>query len=83
MAARLYCNALARTTASSGFLGTSAAFSRSTLLLTKAHHHQYQQQIVAAAGFRMASSAAPRTYEWLVVIPDKPGMQAKRLEVRP
>ncbi|CAN8105639.1 unnamed protein product [Discula destructiva] len=36
---------------------------------------------------RMASSAAaettPRKYEWLVVVPDKPGMLAKRLEVRP
>lgn len=36
----------------------------------------------------MASSAAAiapevRKYEWLVVIPDKPGMLAKRLEVRP
>lgn len=24
-----------------------------------------------------------RKYEWLVVVPDKPGMMAKRLEVRP
>ncbi|KAL2278953.1 hypothetical protein FJTKL_14102 [Diaporthe vaccinii] len=32
--------------------------------------------------FRMASST-PRTYEWLVVVPDKPGALAKRLEVRP
>ncbi|KUI72610.1 hypothetical protein VM1G_08548 [Cytospora mali] len=32
---------------------------------------------------RMSSSSAPRTYEWLVVVPDKPGMMAKRLEVRP
>lgn len=33
----------------------------------------------------MASSASssPRTYEWLVVVPDKPGTLAKRLEVRP
>ncbi|POR32414.1 Uncharacterized protein TPAR_07386 [Tolypocladium paradoxum] len=30
----------------------------------------------------MASSAA-RTYEFLVIVPDKPGMHAKRLEVRP
>ncbi|KAH7025925.1 uncharacterized protein B0I36DRAFT_365566 [Microdochium trichocladiopsis] len=26
---------------------------------------------------------APGKYEWLVVVPDKPGMKAKRLEVRP
>ncbi|EGY13550.1 Protein YciI like protein [Verticillium longisporum] len=31
----------------------------------------------------MASSAAPRKYEWLVVVPDKPDTLAKRLEVRP
>ncbi|PNY27549.1 Uncharacterized protein TCAP_02526 [Tolypocladium capitatum] len=30
----------------------------------------------------MASSSA-RTYEFLVIVPDKPGMHAKRLEVRP
>lgn len=29
------------------------------------------------------ASSTPRTYEWLVVIPDKPGALAKRLEVRP
>lgn len=26
---------------------------------------------------------APGNFEWLVVVPDKPGMKAKRLEVRP
>jgi len=26
---------------------------------------------------------APGKFEWLVVVPDKPGMKAKRLEVRP
>ncbi|KXJ90811.1 hypothetical protein Micbo1qcDRAFT_67229 [Microdochium bolleyi] len=35
----------------------------------------------------MASSnvptPAPGKFEWLVVVPDKPGMKAKRLEVRP
>ncbi|KAH7358055.1 hypothetical protein B0T11DRAFT_340419 [Plectosphaerella cucumerina] len=37
-----------------------------------------------AAVFRtMSSAASPRTYEWLVVVPDKPGTLAKRLEVRP
>ncbi|KAI3396920.1 hypothetical protein diail_11533 [Diaporthe ilicicola] len=29
------------------------------------------------------SSTTPRKYEWLVVVPDKPGALAKRLEVRP
>ncbi|KKY32542.1 putative dimeric alpha-beta barrel [Diaporthe ampelina] len=29
------------------------------------------------------ASSTPRTYEWLVVVPDKPGALAKRLEVRP
>jgi len=29
------------------------------------------------------STSTPRTYEWLVIIPDKPGALAKRLEVRP
>ncbi|KAI8633705.1 hypothetical protein F5Y19DRAFT_470949 [Xylariaceae sp. FL1651] len=35
--------------------------------------------------YRMASLSTPPAgkYEWLVVIPDKPGMQQKRLEVRP
>ncbi|CRK25159.1 hypothetical protein BN1723_013517 [Verticillium longisporum] len=31
----------------------------------------------------MSSSAAPRKYEWLVVVSDKPDTLAKRLEVRP
>jgi uncharacterized protein YciI len=31
----------------------------------------------------MSTSAPARKYEWLVVIPDKPGALAKRLEVRP
>jgi hypothetical protein len=31
---------------------------------------------------RTMSSAAPRKFEFLVVVPDKPGMLAKRLEVR-
>ncbi|KAB5554413.1 hypothetical protein GE09DRAFT_1120880 [Coniochaeta sp. 2T2.1] len=31
----------------------------------------------------MASSAAPKKFEFLVVVPDFPGAQAKRLEVRP
>ncbi|KAJ4423682.1 hypothetical protein N0V82_001705 [Gnomoniopsis sp. IMI 355080] len=30
-----------------------------------------------------STTAEARKYEWLVVIPDKPGMMAKRLEVRP
>jgi len=29
------------------------------------------------------ATAGPRTYEFLAVIPDKPGMREKRLEVRP
>ncbi|KAK7721885.1 hypothetical protein SLS63_009410 [Diaporthe eres] len=29
------------------------------------------------------ASSTPRTYEWLVVVPDKPGALARRLEVRP
>ncbi|KAL2757970.1 hypothetical protein ACRALDRAFT_2025655 [Sodiomyces alcalophilus JCM 7366] len=31
----------------------------------------------------MSSSSTPLKYEWLVVVPDKPGVKAKRLEVRP
>ncbi len=30
-----------------------------------------------------AAAAAVRKYEWLVVIPDKPGTLEKRLEIRP
>lgn len=30
-----------------------------------------------------SSAAAPRKYEWLVVVPDFPGALQKRLEVRP
>lgn len=29
------------------------------------------------------SSTAPKKFEFLCIIPDKPGMKAKRLEVRP
>ncbi|EOO01908.1 putative dimeric alpha-beta barrel protein [Phaeoacremonium minimum UCRPA7] len=29
------------------------------------------------------ASSAPRTYEWLVVVPDKPGVQETRLKIRP
>ncbi|KAK1770889.1 hypothetical protein QBC33DRAFT_526064 [Phialemonium atrogriseum] len=41
-------------------------------------------RIPAPSRFRaMSSSAAPaRKYEWLVVVPDHPGMQQKRIEVR-
>jgi len=31
----------------------------------------------------MATSDAPKKMEWLVVVPDFPGVQQKRLEVRP
>ncbi|KAJ6437195.1 hypothetical protein O9K51_10165 [Purpureocillium lavendulum] len=31
----------------------------------------------------MASASAPRKFEFLVIVPDKPGMHEKRLEVRP
>lgn len=30
-----------------------------------------------------SAAAEPRKFEWLVVVPDKPGTLAKRLEVRP
>ena len=33
--------------------------------------------------FRTMATAEAQKYEWLVVVPDKPGMQAKRLEIRP
>lgn len=78
MAARL--QALARTITGPGAVVVStAASSRSTLAATRNAHNISQQQI------RMASSASADVskYEWLVVIPDKPGMMAKRLEVRP
>ncbi|KAJ9156644.1 hypothetical protein NKR23_g936 [Pleurostoma richardsiae] len=29
------------------------------------------------------ASSSPRTYEWLVVVPDKPGTREARLKVRP
>lgn len=29
------------------------------------------------------SAAAPRKFEWLVIVPDVPGTLAKRMEVRP
>lgn len=78
MAARL--QALARTIIGPGITSTA---SRPTLAATASTHlHQQQQQ----QQHRMASStttAEVRKYEWLVVIPDKPGMMAKRLEVRP
>lgn len=32
---------------------------------------------------RTMATSAPRKFEWLVVVPDKPNMLAKRLEVRP
>lgn len=86
MAARL--NALARTIIGPGVVAanpttTITAASRSTFAAAaattttttrSAHIHQH----------RMASTATEvRKFEWLVVIPDKPGMMAKRLEVRP
>lgn len=90
MAARLH--ALARTiigpraanTAASRPTFAAAAAASTTTNTTSAqiHHHHQQQQ------HRMASSSSTtgtevRKFEWLVVIPDKPGMMAKRLEVRP
>lgn len=49
------------------------AATRLTSHLARSQHQQIRT---------MASSAA-RTYEFLVIVPDKPGMHAKRLEVRP
>lgn len=84
MAARL--NALARTIIGPGVV---AANTTATTVATAA-----SRPILAAAAsttrsahiqqHRMASTATEvRKFEWLVVIPDKPGMMAKRLEVRP
>lgn len=79
MAARL--NALARTIIGPGAVAnTTAASSRPILAAattTTTRNAQIHQH-------RMASTATEvRKFEWLVVIPDKPGMMAKRLEVRP
>lgn len=38
---------------------------------------------VSPSRFRSMATGDAKKYEWLVVVPDKPGMQAKRLEVRP
>ncbi|KJZ73870.1 hypothetical protein HIM_06763 [Hirsutella minnesotensis 3608] len=35
------------------------------------------------AQIRTMASATPRKHEFLVIVPDKPGTHAKRLEVRP
>ncbi|KAJ4396438.1 hypothetical protein N0V93_000657 [Gnomoniopsis smithogilvyi] len=74
MAARL--QALARTITGPGLAASTAS---RPILAATTRNAQIQQQ------HRMASSttAEVRKYEWLVVIPDKPGMMAKRLEVRP
>lgn len=76
MAARL--NALARTIIGPVVVAnTTTAASRPTLAAATRSAHTIHQH-------RMASTATEaRKFEWLVVIPDKPGMMAKRLEVRP
>ena len=44
--------------------------------------NQVSFPIVSPSRFRTMATETKK-YEWLVVVPDKPGMQAKRLEIRP
>lgn len=39
-------------------------------------------QHIPRSSIRTMSSATPRKYEFLIVVPDNPGMRAKRMEVR-
>lgn len=79
MAVRLQALARTLTGPGVGVAATTTTASRPILAATtrrSTHIHQQQQ-------LRMSTTAEGRKYEWLVVIPDKPGMMAKRLEVRP
>ncbi|KAI0024187.1 hypothetical protein F4780DRAFT_644142 [Xylariomycetidae sp. FL0641] len=68
----------------------AARFATASRLLRPSARPQLQNQVKFASlqsplRTQMASitTPPPGQYEWLVVVPDKPGMQQKRLEVRP
>ncbi|ROV90596.1 hypothetical protein VSDG_07416 [Cytospora chrysosperma] len=76
MAARL--NSIARQIVPPASRSVSAAATR-----TRIQQDSFTSISTNTNTVRMSSSSAPRTYEWLVVVPDKPGTMEKRLEVRP
>ncbi|ROT41519.1 hypothetical protein SODALDRAFT_331260 [Sodiomyces alkalinus F11] len=61
----------------------SRLFPRPSSLLNSVRLRSPGPFIAHHTTFRMSSSSVPLKYEWLVVVPDKPGVKAKRLEVRP
>ncbi|KAJ1326416.1 hypothetical protein MN608_07863 [Microdochium nivale] len=52
----------------------------SPVLSSALHHSHHRRRTMASSN---VPTPAPGKVEWLVVVPDKPGTKAKRLEVRP
>lgn len=84
MAARLH--ALARTIIGPGVANTVTLTSRPTLAAAASNTRSaqiHQHRMASSSTTTTTTGTEVRKFEWLVVIPDKPGMMAKRLEVRP